>query len=291
MTQGQKKYAVIVADDFGSSPSVNFAVAEAHDRGILTTASLMAGGTAFEEAVEIARKRRSLSIGLHVTLCDGTAVLPCSKVPDLVDSRGRFENSPSRAWMKYRRVDLLCQLDREIEAQFDRLEKAGLRPTHIDGHHHLHMHPGIFGLLCKHASRRGIRWVRIPREPLSLLFRFPSPRRGVMPFIEWTVFAVLGRMHGKKAREFGLRSVDAVYGLARTGQCDERYLLHIFDRAGGSFEIFTHLDTANAAGRSELEALTSAAVRAAPAARGAVLAGYGELCAEIAVTDGAMESV
>ncbi len=291
MVLDRKKYAVIVADDFGSSSSVNLAVAEAYDRGILSAASLMAGGAAFEEAVEIAGKRRGLSVGLHVTLCDGRAVLPCSEVPGLVDSRGSFEISASSAWMKYRHVSLLGQLDREIEAQFNRLEKAGVRPTHIDGHHHLHMHPAIFEKLCGHASRRGIRWVRIPREPLSLLLRFPLSGRGAMPFIEWAVFAVLGRMHVKKAREYGLRSLEVVYGLARTGQCDERYLKHIFGRAGGSLEIFMHPDTATAAGRRELEALTSAATRAALGACGAVLAGYRELSAEAAVPDGAMEIV
>jgi len=291
MACGRNKYAVIVADDFGSSSSANQAVAEAHDRGILTAASLMAGGAAFDEAVEIARKRRGLSVGLHVTLCDGRAVLPFAEVPGLADSGGRFENSPSKAWMKYRRPDLLGQLDREIEAQFNRLEEAGIHPTHLDGHHHLHMHPVIFELMCRQASRRGIRWIRIPREPLSLLLRFPSPGRGAMPFIEWVVFAILGRMHGKKTREYGLRSFDHVYGLARTGQCDEHYLRYIFDRASGSLEIFTHPDTATASGQRELKALTSTSARVALTACGAVLAGYRELSAEAEVPDGAMENV
>ena len=290
MASGRKKYAIIVADDFGRSSSVNLAIAEAHDRGILTAASLLAGGAAFEEAVEIARKKTTLSIGLHVTLCDGRSVLPHAEVPGLADSRGCFDNSPSRAWIRYHQAGLLGQLDHEIEAQFDRLEKAGIHPTHIDGHHHLHMHPAIFELLCRHASRRGIRWVRMPREPLSVLFRFLSPRRGAMPFIEWAIFSVLRRMHGRKACEYGLRSVDA-YGLARTGQCDERYLMYIFGRAGGSLEIFTHPDTATPEGQRELEALTSDAIRAALAARGVVLAGYRELSAEAAVPYGAMEIV
>jgi hopanoid biosynthesis associated protein HpnK len=290
MARSRKKYAIIVADDFGKSSSVNLAIAEAHDRGILTAASLMAGGAAFEEAVEIARKRRGLSVGLHVTLCDGKAVLPSTEVPGLVDFRGRFEKSPSRAWMKYYRAGLLGQLDREIGAQFDRLEKAGVRPTHIDSHHHLHMHPAIFELLCGHALQRGVRWVRIPREPLSHVLRFSSPGRGAMPFVEWAVFAVLGKMHEKKAREHGLGFVDAVYGLARTGRCDERYLLHIFGHMRGSLEIFTHPDTAIATGQRELQALTSPVARAALAAGGTILTGYRELSAEAEVTDGAMEN-
>jgi hypothetical protein len=111
-----------------------------------------------------------------------------------------------------------------------------------------------------------------------------------MPFIEWAVFAFLGRMHGRKALEYGLRSIDA-YGLARTGQCDERYLMHIIDRAGGSLEIFTHPDTATPEGQRELEALTSGAARAALAAHGVVRAGYRELSAEAAVPDSAMEII
>jgi hopanoid biosynthesis associated protein HpnK len=290
MAGRSKKYAIFVADDFGRSSSVNLAIAEAHDRGILTTASIMAGGAAFEEAVEIARKRKALSVGLHVTLCDGSSVLPYTAIPGLTDSSGLFDDSPSRAWMKYRSAGLFSQLDREIEAQFDRLEKAGIRPTHIDGHHHLHMHPAIFGLLCKHAERRGIRWIRTPREPLSLLFRFPALGRGAMPFIEWVVFAVLGRVNGRKAREYGLRSIDA-YGLARTGQCDERYLTKIIGRADGPLEIFTHPDTATPEGQRELQALTSGIVRAALAAGGVVLTGYSELSAEAADPDGVMEIV
>ncbi len=108
-----------------------------------------------------------------------------------------------------------------------------------------------------------------------------------MPFIEWAVFALLGRMHKKKSEECGLRFVNAVYGLTRTGHCDERYLMHIFGRTCGSFEIFTHPDTATAAGQRELEALISAAARAELASHGAVLAGYRELFAE----DSAMENV
>lgn len=87
---------VVVADDMGESSSLNSAIAEAHKRGILTSASLMAGGQAFEEAVMIAVECSNLSVGLHVTLCDGRAVLPPSQIPDLVDHDGNFEKARQR---------------------------------------------------------------------------------------------------------------------------------------------------------------------------------------------------
>ncbi len=120
-----RRYLIVAADDFGRSSSVNMAVAEAHDRGIVTASSVMAGGEAFEEAVQIALKRSRLSVGLHVTLCDGRAVLKQSQIPDLVDRDGCFEASPARAWVGYMRRAVLSQIEAEVEAQFDRLDKAG----------------------------------------------------------------------------------------------------------------------------------------------------------------------
>jgi hopanoid biosynthesis associated protein HpnK len=289
MARNSEKYVVIVADDFGRSSSVNDAVVEAHERGILTAASIMAGGEAFEEAARIARSRSRLSVGLHVTLCDGCAVLSHSEVPDLVDGSGHFEKSPSRAWMKYTRAGFLEQLDAEIEAQFDRLEKAGIHTTHVDGHHHLHMHPAIFKILCRQASQRGVRWIRIPREPLSSVFRHRSTGRGAMPFIEWVVFGMLTISHARKARKYGLTAANAVYGLSRTGKVDEKYLLDVLTRPGGLSEIFTHPDTGTETGRRELEALTSTAVRRKLSSLGITLAGYRQLSEEAVILNTALE--
>src|SRR5574340_455104 len=158
MGRSAGKYLVAVADDFGASPSINRAVAEAFDNGILTAASLMAGGSAFDGAVGIARERKTLSVGLHLTLCDGRAVLQHGDIPDITDINGNFEKNPARAWIRYRGADILKQIDAEVSAQFDRLEKSGIHPTHVDAHHHLHMHPGIFRMLCAHAAKRGVRW-------------------------------------------------------------------------------------------------------------------------------------
>jgi hopanoid biosynthesis associated protein HpnK len=275
---GKKKmrYLITVADDFGISPSVNRAVADACDRGILTAASIMAGGDAFEEAVQIAIERPNLSVGLHATLCDGRAVLPHSRVPGLTDHEGFFEKSPAKAWLRYTRHGLREQIEREIDAQFRRLDNAGIRPSHVDCHHHLHMHPFVLEALCRQASMRDIRWVRMPWESLLVILRTRSPFRGVMPFLEWATFGVLGPCNLRTIRRYRMHVACRVYGLSRTGDIDEQYLLHILDRAAApGAEIFFHPDAGTEAGRRELAALTAPAVRQRLDALNISLTGYG----------------
>ena len=60
MAQRGERCLVVVADDLGKSSSINEAILEAHGNGIVTSASLMAGGEAFAEAVHIAREKPEL---------------------------------------------------------------------------------------------------------------------------------------------------------------------------------------------------------------------------------------
>jgi hopanoid biosynthesis associated protein HpnK len=256
------RYLVVVADDMGSSTSVNQAIVQAHDNGFLTAASLMAGGDAFDNAVKIALDRSRLSTGLHVTLCDGKAVLPHRLIPDITDHEGEFLKDPFTAGLLYTKPRLLSQIEKEVDAQFDRLERAGLRPSHVDGHHHLHMHPVIFRVICRQASARGVSWIRIPNEPLSAVTAFRSPDRGILPFAEWAVFGMLGKYNTRAARRHGMRSAVHVWGLARSGSADEQFFLDVLKSTGeGVNEVFTHPDADTARGRQELAALVSPRVR------------------------------
>lgn len=263
-----RKRLVVVADDLGRSSGVNGAIAAAHAGGIVTSASLMAGGESFDDAVAMARRYPRLAIGLHATFCDGRAVLPRALVPDLVDQTGRLESEPARAGIRYwlRRKDLIPQLEAEVAAQFDRLTGAGLRPTHVDGHHHLHIHPVLFRIVCRAASERGVRWVRVPLGDLA------SGR-----LFEWATFGLLSMLNRRVAARHGMMTPRRVVGLARTGSLDERYLLDLIPRLGAGWnEIFAHPDLDTESGRRELDALTSPLVRAFLERAGVTLSSYGE---------------
>lgn len=256
----------MVADDLGRSSGVNRAVAEAFDRGIVTAASVMAGGEAFAEAVALARARPRLALGLHATFCDGRAVLPVDRIPGLVDGEGRLEPDPARAGIRYwrERRRLLPEIGDEIAAQFDRAGAAGLTFAHVDGHHHLHVHPLLFAILCREAARRGVRWIRIPSGDL---------REG--RWAEWAVFGLLGSLNRRTARRLGLRTPDRVHGLSRTGRIDESYVIDLLGRLRpGWNELFVHPDLGTEKGRGELAAVTSPRVREKIADLGIALVAY-----------------
>jgi predicted glycoside hydrolase/deacetylase ChbG (UPF0249 family) len=106
------RFLIINGDDFGYSPQVNKAIVTAHERGILTSTSLMVSGDAFEEAVNLAKAHPNLGVGLHLVLGCGKSVLLPLQIPHLVDAEGYFANNPVEAGLRY---------------QFDRGAKQELR--------------------------------------------------------------------------------------------------------------------------------------------------------------------
>src|SRR5476649_1255287 len=62
------KKLVVNADDFGRSSLINAGIIEAHQKGIVTSASLMTDREGFSEAVSLAQKNPKLGIGLHLDL-------------------------------------------------------------------------------------------------------------------------------------------------------------------------------------------------------------------------------
>src|SRR5437868_5405322 len=129
---------IINADDFGLTPGINRAILELHRAGALTSATLMATGPAFEDAVAIARDNPSLGIGCHIVLTDGTPALPPERIPTLIGpDRKNFRPSLGsfiQALLSGRiRED---EIEREVFAQIERLQNAGITVTHADTHKH-----------------------------------------------------------------------------------------------------------------------------------------------------------
>ena len=156
---------VVNADDLGLTVGVNDGIFDAHDLGILTSASLFATAPATADAIRRAGSHPSLGIGAHLTLVDGAPTLPPKQVPTLVMDDGRFR----RSWKPFIVACLqgrvsLAEVELELKAQIERLQRAGVTLTHLDAHKHVHAYPPVFAVVARLAVRFGIPVVRIPYE-------------------------------------------------------------------------------------------------------------------------------
>lgn len=166
------KQLIVNADDFGLTENVNRGIAEAHANGIVTSTSLLANGEAFHSAVVLSKQAPRLGIGVHLNLSEGAPVSLCTTVPTLVDSHGSLHLSPVPLWRAIvaGRVNLR-DVEIETRAQISRILDAGITPTHLDGHMHVHVLPRISETVIRIAREFGIRGMRSPAEPIASVLR------------------------------------------------------------------------------------------------------------------------
>jgi predicted glycoside hydrolase/deacetylase ChbG (UPF0249 family) len=158
---------ILNADDFGLTRGINRAIAELHAAGALTSATLMANGPAFDDAVAVARANPRLGIGCHIVFVDGTPVSPPETIPTLLGKdRHNFRTSLSDfvrdLW--FGRIDP-AEIEHEALAQVQKLQRAGIDVTHLDTHKHTHVFPPVARELHRIARYTSIATMRNPFEP------------------------------------------------------------------------------------------------------------------------------
>ncbi|MBM4047968.1 MAG: ChbG/HpnK family deacetylase [Planctomycetes bacterium] len=161
------RYLVVNADDFGFSEGINRGIVEAHTQGVVTSASVMCHAPGFEDALQRLREHPSLDPGVHVTLTVGRPVSPPAQVATLVGPQSRFHGL-------YSFLSRLCvgamnpdEVRREMRAQIEKFLRAGLRPSHLNSHHHVHLLPSLARMARDLAAEFGIPFLRCPYNVIS----------------------------------------------------------------------------------------------------------------------------
>lgn len=234
-----KKQLIINADDFGIHPAVNEAVRKAATEGILTSTSLMAGGDAFDEAVEMARSMPSLGIGIHLTLVGGIKpVLPPSEVPSLTWDNGVFCHDYGKLIVRDLEGKIsLSEVYAEWDAQIQKIMNTGLPVTHMDGHQHMHMWPHFYPIARDLAKKYHISCMRVPDE--DVLFGMKDGH-----IIRWAAkngLSLLSRMHRPDLKKNHIRTNDHFFGMLYGGHLSpERFAKFILQTKPGITEIMCH---------------------------------------------------
>lgn len=158
---------IVNADDFGLTPGINRAIAELHRTGVLTSATLMATGPAFADAVAIAHANPTLGVGCHLVFVDGIPISHPLDIPSLLGADGKtFRPSlVDFAQAALRNTIRPQDLATETQAQIQKLQRAGIDVTHIDTHKHTHLFPAITRTIQHIAQRCGVHAMRKPFEP------------------------------------------------------------------------------------------------------------------------------
>ncbi|UFT99865.1 chitin disaccharide deacetylase [Radiobacillus kanasensis] len=199
------KKLIINADDFGYSRGINFGIVDAHQLGVLTSTTFMSNMPGADHAADLAKQNPKLGVGVHLVLTCGKPLLDTHNT--IVDSKGIF-----RKLDFYKGAFTIDyeEVYQEWKAQIERFLSYGLKPTHLDSHHHTNS----FG--------------DIPSVFLTLAKEYGLPVRNNMDpkyFVEM--------------KTEGIKTTDSFQYLLETSIKDNQALDEIFD-GHESVEVMTH---------------------------------------------------
>ena len=220
---------IVNADDFGLTAGVNRAIVESHSGGVVSSATLMANGAAFADAVTAARSAPNLSVGCHVVLVDGTPVSPPDAVDTLLAIRSAEPDNFYSSLSAFAARAMLGgfdpdQLVAEITAQIRKIQSTGLQVTHLDTHKHAHIFPEILAALLRAARICGVRAIRNPFVPLQAM---PARLFKGKPDL-WKRYGQVRMLHTfsgpfqQRTKRAGLLTPDGVVGVIETGSITSR---------------------------------------------------------------------
>ncbi|SES95680.1 chitin disaccharide deacetylase [Anaerobranca gottschalkii] len=133
---------IVNADDFGLTKGCNEGIIKSIKEGIVTNTTIMINMPLAEEAINLAKSNGIEQLGIHFNLTCGKPI--STDVLSLIDDQGAF----------YKRFAILKEkmnleeVEKELRAQLTKFKSTGVKLTHIDSHHHIHMYPGVAEIIA-----------------------------------------------------------------------------------------------------------------------------------------------
>jgi predicted glycoside hydrolase/deacetylase ChbG (UPF0249 family) len=296
--QNTVRNLIVNADDLGWTDGINRGILEAFHHGIVTSTSLLANGAAFAGGVDAARSAPGLGVGVHLNLSDGPPVAPRESVASLLNAAGDFAHGPESLLLRRASGGLaLEEVEREWNMQTGKILAAGITATHLDGHKHVHMLPGLFEVALRVAKRHGIGAIRVALEASSLRAALSSgSKRNLGVVMKQGVQArglkLLARDAREQAEHAGISTADYFCGIAQTGELTREGVEQLVKSLpDGTTELMCHpgyMDSAlqktttrlQDSRQTELQILTDTGIRNLVASLGIRLIDYGFVAQE-----------
>lgn len=207
---------IINADDFGLTAGVNRGILQANQQGVVTSATLMACGAAFNAAVEATRSANGLALGCHLVLLDGDPISPASAIPTLMEADHFRRDVMGFGLAAVAKRIAPEHIEVEVAAQIRRLQAAGIEVTHVDTHKHSHIFPAVLRPLVRACQACGVRKIRNPFLPS----RLRSDGGGLRLWKRLAQLRLVNRFRRsflETVREAGMLTTDGTVGVVATG--------------------------------------------------------------------------
>ena len=181
-TEDEQPILIVSADDFGLTDRVSEGILDAHEHGIITSASVIAVAPAFESSAKRLHDVPTLGVGAHFTAVgEDPPLLSAREIPSLVDKQGHFRPT----WRTFVPLAAAGRIDpedlrREFTAQLEAMTGAGLVVDHFDTHQNIHLWPTVSDVLLEMGDAHGVQAIRVMRSnargPVGITVRRLSRR-------------------------------------------------------------------------------------------------------------------
>lgn len=182
---------IVNADDFGSTAVATDNIATCIRAGSVTSTSAMVFMQDSERAVDVAAAGR-IDVGLHLNFDDALTAAPAD------GTLARHHDAVRRFLRRNRYVQVIYHplLRRQFEyvyrTQYDEfLRLYGRQPTHVNGHHHMHLCSNVlFGNLIPRGTRirRSFSFASGERNLANRVFRRIVDRKVTKDYITTDLF-------------------------------------------------------------------------------------------------------
>lgn len=150
---------IVNADDFGASSKINNATILLHNKGVVSSTTIISKGRAFEEGLIMLKENPKLGVGVHLCL-DGNFNVGNDYLTLIDSNTNHFHNLTSLIY-KLRKFSLnSSEIFKEYSLQVERTLDNGIRISHLDHHHNLHSYPQILNCMIRVAKKYKIKYIR-----------------------------------------------------------------------------------------------------------------------------------
>ena len=165
---------IVNIDDVGLHKDETEASFRALKFGMVKSGSIMVPCPNFDQVITLWQENPETDLGIHLTLTSEwgetypwAPVLPKSEVPSLYNAEGSMWSTDEAFLLHAKGKDV----ERELEAQINKVLDTGLQPSHLDHHMNIHRHSDFLSIVVE-LSRKYMLPVHIPgRKRNKLPFR------------------------------------------------------------------------------------------------------------------------